>query len=714
MTVRSNVIRVAVASVLFMGCKDGTGPSDAGFTVAAQSGDAQFGTRSTALFEPLQVIVVDPVNKQAESGVIVRWSIIEGAGATLTAATSTTNAAGVATTQLKLGEALGTYRVQATVDKMIGNAAKFTARAVNPPSITTIAPTAARAGDTLVITGENFSPTAEENVIVFGGFRGKVTSASATQLRVVVPLCVPARDVVVQAFLGAVAGTNQKTLPITSSSGTQLELARGQVRTMIDPNDISCFRAPGTANASFLVVVQNYSQVSGSVSPFTLAGLTGAAGPILIHEAPAVTHASAADSWEMRLRARERALPRDGEAMIRSQSSQASCPTPAQIGNRCDFKVLDKDQEFASVTAEIKAISAHAIVYEDINAPANGLTANDFSTLATTFDNPIYDAVTAAFGQPSDLDKNGKIIILLTPVVNQLTPKGSAGFVAGFFYGCDLLSKNSCSGTNESEIFYALSVDPTGQFGDVRSRSAVLNSLPAVIAHEFQHMINFAARGNTNEALWLSEGMAHHAEDVVADVYEARGDNTNRDLFRSQNNTRGSRYLQATSTVSLLAESALGSLEQRGGAWLFVKYLAGQFGPSVLINMTKSTKTSVDNVTTVTGKPWSTLQAEWGVALWADNATELLGVNLNPVYTYPNMNMRTRFGSGQSFPLRPDIYGYEDFVHRESLPASSSAYIRVTAGATLTPKPLHMTLGGQHGGSFAVPAAPQVSILRIQ
>ncbi|HET9439426.1 MAG TPA: hypothetical protein VFO52_04620, partial [Longimicrobiales bacterium] len=324
---------------------------------------------------------------------------------------------------------------------------------------------------------------------------------------------------------------------------------------------------------------------------------------------------------------------------------------------------------------------------------------------------PVYSAVTTAYGNPSDTDANGRVIILLTPVVNAMTPRGASGFIAGFFYGCDLVSRDVCSGTNSAEIFYTLTADPAGQFSDARSAISVMRALLPVLGHEFQHMISFGHRNNT-DALWLSEGLAHHAEDVVADAFAARGDATNAALFRSQNYLRANRYLRDPTFTSLIAEGGTGSLELRGAGWLFVKYLAGQFGNGILQDLAQSNVSSVTNVVQQTGRTWSTLLANWAVALYADDAPELQGATVQPEYTFPNINLRATIVDAGGYLLRPATQGYGDFTFRETLPASSQAYLRVEAQGSAAA--LNLNLAGQYGGPFGASAVPQLSILRLQ
>ena len=296
----------------------------------------------------------------------------------------------------------------------------------------------------------------------------------------------------------------------------------------------------------------------------------------------------------------------------RSSSSVAACPADQVLGDSCQFQVIDKDQRFVTVSGLLRAVSQRARIYQDATAPANGLSTADFQALGASFDDPIYSAVSAVYGNPSDMDSNGKIIILLTPVVNALTPRGSPGFIAGFFYGCDLLAPTFCPGSNGGEIFYTMVADPGAQFGDARSVTTVTRSLPPVLGHEFMHMIHFGARQAT-DALWLAEGLAHHAEDVIADVYAGRGDAANAQQYRIQNYTRATRYLREPTATSLVAENGTGTLEMRGASWLFIKYLVGQHGAGILRTLTQSTSSSVNNVTNATGKTWSALLASFGV-----------------------------------------------------------------------------------------------------
>ena len=705
--------KLIIGTVLLLAaCRESTGPSARSVSLAANGGTDQYGTVNNVLAEPLQAIITDPVTKRPLENITVTWKVTQGSGATLNPVTGKTGPDGIASTIARLGPNLGAYSFEASAENMVGTAARFDARAVNTPNVIAISPRSTNVGDTITITGSNFSASADENIVLFSGMRGRVVSATTAQLRVVVPNCLPTRSVTVQALLGAV-GSNTNTIDVTGATPAALTVARGDAVVFTDPREMLCQRLSPVTGALYLVIPQNISEVVSTRTHFDLVGLTGLTPVTNFRYVDRAVWEDPASAWEMHLRTRERAFT--GELAPSGDAPNAFAQVPA-IGDRRTFKVYDKNEKFVNVEAEVKHISQRAIIYQDRDAPAataGGFSSADFQALGASFDSPIYDTDVSVFGQPSDIDSDGKIIILLTKVVNELTPKGSSGFVAGFFFGCDLQTKEQCSGTNRSEIFYLFQPDPTGKYSDARSASFVLRNATPVLAHEFQHMINFAARRNL-DALWLSEGLAHMAEDIVGDGFAARGDAASASLFRSQNYSRAALYLRDSTSTSLISEDAFGTLQARGAAWLMVKYLHGHYGGNTLLRtLTQSTASSVQNVTNATGQRWSKLMSDWAVALWADDAPELVGASVKPQYTFPNINLRQTLNLGSTYALRPTTVGFTDFVVSGSLKASSQRHVLVDAGVAPI-RPVNMALTGQRGGAFALNALPQVTIFRAR
>ena len=108
-------------------------PAGNGLAVAraAPSGDAQTGTAGAALANPLAVVVTR--DGAAEAGATVNWSVLTGGGA-LGAATSATNAQGVATMAWTLGQTAGSQTARATVAGATGSPVGFSATATAGPA----------------------------------------------------------------------------------------------------------------------------------------------------------------------------------------------------------------------------------------------------------------------------------------------------------------------------------------------------------------------------------------------------------------------------------------------------------------------------------------------------------------------------------------------------------------------------------------------------
>ena len=78
----------------------------------------------------------------------------------------------------------------------------------------------------------------------------------------------------------------------------------------------------------------------------------------------------------------------------------------------------------------VAAVSQRAVVVADTANPPGGLTDADYQHVAATFDSLVYPVNVATFGEPADVDQNGRVIIFYTRVVNELTPR-SVDYIVG-------------------------------------------------------------------------------------------------------------------------------------------------------------------------------------------------------------------------------------------------------------------------------------------
>ena len=702
-----------------MACRESVGPQLPELEVVVVGGDPQYGTARTELAEPLRVVVREISNHRPVSAVNVRWRVTAGDASVIGPDVTVTNASGTAETTLRLGTFEGEIEVVASVVEQGAARAQFRVFLVGPPEITVVEPTQVAAGGIVVLQGVNFSPVPDQNLVFFSEIRGRVTSATPTRLEVRVPACLPARAAVgVRAALGAVS-SDSVSVAITSG-GTPVDLQVGEYVDLEDPLGLDCVRLSGLDGARYLALPHTASTVAGGRYPVRVTGLADggpATGPAR-RTAPALeggrASTSESDAWdaqiafEARLRAREAELAereRPGAPGFAPEAFRAPAAVPT-LGETRTFWVYDDsdDPGFTQITARARHVGSRGVIFVDENAPSNGFTDSDLQGLGARFDQIVHPTVTDAFGNPSDLDGNERVVILLTPVVNLLTEEGSSSFVGGFFYGLDLTDGTY---SNHGEVFYALVPDPAGDFGDARTRAQVLSVIPSILAHEFQHMVHYnerrLVRDADQDALWLLEGLAQMAEELVARAYEELTAFAEADLFRDGNRRRARFFLERPDTVSLIVSGGRGTLAERGAGFLFLLYLHQQHGDDLLGRLTRTTRTGVPNVEAEAGAPWAELLPAWAAAAYLDEGDADDGP-----FTYPGIDLPSFLGP--PFPIVPDVRGVGDFRYTQELASSSMRYVVLTppeGGA------LSVGFGGAGGGPLAAASRAGLRIVRI-
>jgi hypothetical protein len=707
--VRVRVVSISVLALALAGCGDSPTEPGIALEIVAAGGDGQFGMGNQSLDEPLEALVRRADTGEPQKGVPVAWTVESGAASFDTPAVGISDADGRVRASVRLGAGADTVRVRATLRDQPSATVTFEAYPVERPRLSALSVTEARAGDTVSVLGEGFSTSPRQNVVLFSGIRGRVVSATSTELRVEVPPCLPGRDVLVTTQLGSLV--SQPILLSVQDAGVFTQLGVGGFLDVDEGEEIRCLRlagggprymvmpvATGTIGAGrYDLLLRGLGE--GSVPPPSVAGRTSSSGSIT----------SFGEEWEVGLReAEDRLVRAQAGGRARSGAQRAVSAVPS-VGDRRSFKVLNSANGFDDVTAVARVVSDQAVIYVDERAPAGGYTDRDLEDFAASFDDVIYPTDTETFGFPSDLDGNDRVVILFTPTVNGLTPRGSQGFVGGFFYGLDLLDRE---GSNHAEIFYAIVPDPEGTYSDPRQKDRILQVVPGILAHEFQHMIHFNERvlklgAPRTEALWLSEGLAQMAEELVGLAYERRGDFVQAQRFRDGNEDRARRFLAHTDSTSLIVGTGQGTLEERGAGWLFTLYLWDVWRESgILGQLTRTTRTGTENVAWVTGEPWASVFSDWGAALFLD------GVATGPFpFEYPTVDLRTRLGGAPGpYPLSPEVIEEGNFTRKGSLWSSSVKHYIVTpptAGGTV------LRLGGGDGGNAPAEAGLRLRVVRI-
>ena len=256
-----------------------------------------------------------------------------------------------------------------------------------------------------------------------------------------------------------------------------------------------------------------------------------------------------------------------------------------------------------TITAVVRSMGEHFIIVEDTTV-AGHFTEADFTSLTTEYDQHVYPVDVAYFGAPADLDGNGRVIVVFTAVVNRLAVRGSGTFIAGYFNPSDI--GDSCAASNEGEYLYLLAPDPAGEYSDPKAVAFVRQNSKGVVAHELQHLIEAEQRIIVNggslffdlEDAWLNEGMAHVAETAVGLSRAGLGTRQNLsfaaltadwETFEAYHltdfNRLGHNFKDPDGTLALGGTfgsdpPGISSLEMRGFAWNFLRWLGDHYAPA--------------------------------------------------------------------------------------------------------------------------------------
>ncbi len=196
----------------------------------------------------------------------------------------------------------------------------------------------------------------------------------------------------------------------------------------------------------------------------------------------------------------------------------------------------------------------------DFYLETNLETGIDFTDVANQYRLNIAPALSSAFGEPSDINKDQKIIILTLDVIDG--GSSSRGFVAGFVDPINFLEDVSGSRlrSNQMEILYM-----DGKELALKRKKSLdageKDPFLATVAHELQHLIRFP-KSLGGDQTWIDEGTSEVASDL-----SGYGPQTDRiACFKGEScNTLG---IQTTSPFTWSS-----TLENYAYSYAFMRYL---------------------------------------------------------------------------------------------------------------------------------------------
>ncbi len=238
---------------------------------------------------------------------------------------------------------------------------------------------------------------------------------------------------------------------------------------------------------------------------------------------------------------------------------------PPQVGDRQTFKVYNfETQTTESRTFELRVIETRFYLWVEVASLDSGwVTDAKLEALRVA----LADATPAGsinpnqgiiandedvFGDPPNVDGDGKTDVLLVDIRDGWDPESGGGFVAGFVYGGDL---SPFGNGNNQDILY-LDTNPS------LSTNRPIESLLSTAAHEYQHLIHF--NYDNDEISFVNEGLSEWAE--VMNGYGRRAMSYLSDVSRY--NVPIFRWSQDNKTV----------LDDYERAGLFTTYLEDRIG----------------------------------------------------------------------------------------------------------------------------------------
>ncbi|MDP3444859.1 MAG: FlgD immunoglobulin-like domain containing protein, partial [Ignavibacteria bacterium] len=251
----------------------------------------------------------------------------------------------------------------------------------------------------------------------------------------------------------------------------------------------------------------------------------------------------------------------------------------------------------------------------------------------------IYQNNVETFGNPTNVDNDPRIIILILDIRDDNYLGAEGGYVAGYFQpgNLSLTSANS----NKSEFYYLDGVQTLS--------SGNLTSPLSILAHEFQHMIHF--NYDQDEEAFVNESMSMVAE--VVNGYP----------LRSQIGSNGYNNETNQSLFTWRTNDNTNVLKDYSRAARYSLYLYEQFGPSVLKGIVQSSLNGINginigiaSVSPPTSRNFISILEDWFIANYLNDR------NINSRYGYTNPRASkvssTVYDNGNVNTTASNVYKY--------------------------------------------------------
>ncbi|WP_254053971.1 hypothetical protein [Singulisphaera sp. GP187] len=339
----------------------------------------------------------------------------------------------------------------------------------------------------------------------------------------------------------------------------------------------------------------------GSRTLVVVSALSGSAGPYPIR----LTARGSADSRPPLLAPADK---RGKPNLVAPILPAVAAPVDTMPPHERKFYVLARDGDVASasnyleIKGQLRAVGERIQVYVD---SLDGARVSEpvLRELVATFDQQVFPTAARTIGLARDADGDGRFTVLMSSWLARLA--GGRHTVDGFVRGADLDPGFAAPFSNHCDMMYLNATLQAGPY------------LRTIVAHEYTHAVTYSAktftgplgeRLGTDEDGWLDEALAHLCEDLHG-------------FSKSNLDYRISAFLSNPERYRLVVEDyytadLFRSHGNRGSTYLFLRWCADRYGPTLLPALIRSPRHGTENLEAVTGARFADLYRQWSLALY--------------------------------------------------------------------------------------------------
>ncbi len=424
-------------------------------------------------------------------------------------------------------------------------------------------------------------------------------------------------------------------------------------------SDTLALPVPAGESAMVLLLNTDPNAVDGAGASLTVTG-TSAVASVLATASSALSAGAGASgtttSIDPALRGGEAALAPRVSAAKRTGAlgrlpQALTAAAPADPGSFCvAYGAPGPLASFTRISAPLAWTSAHALFYVDA-ADATQFQTTDWQNLATLWESQIYPSDTGIFGPPSDVDGNGKLIVLFT---DKLGASSNGGVMAGYFWAGDLFGPDTSPGCNcgtagapactatgslafpfrgsNGADMFVMNTPNNLTTANYKLADALTQVIPSTLAHEFQHLINFnlhcllPPNDCVVEETWLNEAMSKVAEDEAGFGWHTSVTAAKEYLMLAPSS--GTYTYTSYDTASMTAWPAAGGdpVGNYEGVHSFLRYHTDQHGTALLTALSGDPSTGnllagKANLAWALGATFESAMADFATAVAFSNET---------------------------------------------------------------------------------------------